>query len=97
MRKHILFLLLCMMVFASCEQFDELESLEGVEYDATYALPLVDTRISLRELIENVEETTTILIDENGLVRFQYQGDVITDDSKDIFASIVSIFAFEIS
>lgn len=74
--------------FASCEQFDELESLDGVNYEAEYALPLVDTRISLRELIENVEETTTIIIDENGLVRFQYEGEVITQTSDDIFASI---------
>lgn len=89
MRKHYVFIgLISLVLFAGCEQFDDLESLDTVRFDAEYAIPLIDTRIDLPELLQNLDETTEVIVDGNGLIRFRYRGDVITQTSEDIFASI---------
>lgn len=88
MRKLLPLLLLFYLAMSSGCRLGGLEDLEQVRYDAEYALPLVDTRVSIRQLLENVEEATTILIDQDGQIRFTYQGEVITQTSEDLFATI---------
>ena len=87
MRKLLPSLLLVSLLATGC-RLGGLEDLEQVRYDAEYAIPLVDTRVSIRKLLENVEEETTILIDRDGQIRFSYEGEVITQNSQDLFATI---------
>ncbi len=88
MRKHYALLLPLLLFLSGCQQFSELEELDQVKYDAEFALPIADARISLEELIENVEEGTTILVDENGQIRFSYSGEVISQTSQELFGDI---------
>lgn len=88
MRKNFAIVILFLFLLSACQQFDALEDLEQVKYDAEYALPIVDSEISLKELIENVEEGTTISIDEKGKISFHYSGDVISQTSDDLFGEI---------
>lgn len=89
MRKlYFLGIMALAMTLFSCNQFDELENLDRVAYDAEYAIPLVDTKTSLREVLEDFEDNSTIFIDPDGLIRFRYVDEVTTQTSDDIFASI---------
>lgn len=76
------------LLFFSCNQFQELEDLDGVKYDAEYAVPLVDTRLSMEDLLEDFEENATLTINSDGSFSFNYQDTVITQSSADIFAKI---------
>jgi len=76
-----------MAVVTGC-QLGGIEGLDQVRYDAEYAIPLVDTHVSIRELLKNVEEETTIVIDQDGQIRFTYEGGEITQNSEDLFATI---------
>ncbi|MDX1942368.1 MAG: hypothetical protein SFU99_17520 [Saprospiraceae bacterium] len=88
MRKsYFLFFALAIVLFG-CNQFDELENLDRAKYEAEYAIPLVDTKVSLQQILENTGDSTTIIIDQNGLIRLRYQGDVVAKTSDDIFAEI---------
>lgn len=88
MRKlYGLFAAIAFLCF-SCNQFQELEDLEGVKYDAEYAVPIIDTRLSLEDLLEGFEENATLVVNNDGSLSFIYQDTVITQTSDDIFNSI---------
>lgn len=82
-------LLSLIFLFASCEdQFVTLGEIDGVRYNAEYALPLVDSKIGMRDLLENFEDDASLTVDPDGLLRFRYSGDLLTRTSEDIFAEL---------
>lgn len=72
----------------ACNQFADLEGIEGVDYEAEYAVPLVNTSLSIQDLLENFEDNSTLTIDPDGLIRFRYSGDVLTKTATEVFAAI---------
>ncbi len=76
------------LLLTSCSQFDDFDNIKGVDYDAEYAIPLVNTSTSVGDLLENFEENSSLVIDPDGLIRFQYSGDVLTETSENVFAAI---------
>ncbi|GJM35136.1 MAG: hypothetical protein DHS20C18_41370 [Saprospiraceae bacterium] len=87
-RKLCLFLSGLILLLAACSQFDDFDNIKGVDYDGEYALPLVNTTTSIGDLLENFEENSSLVIDPDGLIRFQYSGDVLTETSDKVFAAI---------
>ncbi|HMO39769.1 MAG TPA: hypothetical protein PKC76_00040 [Saprospiraceae bacterium] len=77
-----------LMVLAGCNQFDELEDIRRVDFDAEYAVPLVDTRTTMRDILRDFETIGSLTIDPDGLFRFRYQQEVVTQNSQDIFNQI---------
>lgn len=77
------------LLFTSCEdQFAGLAEIDGVRYEAEYALPIIDSKINMNDLLENFEEDASLTVDPDGLLRFQYTGDVLSRDADDIFRGI---------
>ena len=78
-----------LLVCSSCQdQFAELGEIDRVRYQANYAIPLVDSRVGMREILEDFEENASLTVNPDGLLRFQYSGDVLTRTSLDVFESI---------
>lgn len=78
----------CLMLATGCNQFNELEEITKVDYQAEYAIPIVNTNIALEDLLEKLDERTTLVVDPDGLIRLQYSGDVLRQTSADVFAGI---------
>lgn len=72
----------------SCQKLEDFEAVDGVRYDASYALPIANTRLNIKDMLENAGELSTLRIDENGLITFEYRGDVISQNSDTLFAAI---------
>ena len=77
-----------LLAFTACQRFDELEGLDSAQYDAEYALPLLNTSLSIKDALEKFEDLSTIIIDPDGVIHFTYSGDVITQSSDTIFKKI---------
>lgn len=89
MKSSTLLLLAAVVaLFSACQSFDELEKLDDANYDAEYAVPLLNTELSLREALENFQDLAVITIDPDGLIHFTYSGDVLTQNSDTIFQKI---------
>lgn len=76
------------LLLGSCRQFDDLKDISSVDYEAEYAIPLVNTSLTLQDVLQKIEENSVIFIDPDGLIRFKYSGDVITKTSDQVFAAI---------
>lgn len=79
---------LSLFLFVGCNQFADLEDAESADYEAEYAVPLLNTRFSMNNLLENFEENAVLTVLPNGLLRLQYSGDVLTETADDVFAAI---------
>lgn len=75
-------------IVAACQPLDDLENVDSASFDADYAIPLVNTQFSLKETLESFEDLNTIYVDEDGLIHFQYFGDLLTQNSDVLFESI---------
>ncbi len=89
MRKLLFFGTIAFLAgLLSCNQFDELENLDRAKYDAEYAIPLVDTKTSLRQILEDFEDQSTLVFLPDSLILLRYEDEVTTQTSADIFKSI---------
>ncbi len=94
MSKYVLlFGLLVGLMFTACSELEDFDEIEGVRYDAQYAIPLVDSKVTLSDLLEEFEENSTLVIDPDGQLRLVYRGDVLTKDREEIFAEVDSALA----
>jgi hypothetical protein len=82
-------LLFLTVLFAfGCNQFAEIDDVERSNYQAEYAVPLVNSSFSMNDLLENFEENSVLSILPDGLLRLQYSGDVLTESANDVFLAI---------
>lgn len=78
MRQIVLFLLL-LGTFSACEEIDQLDNIDDINYDAEFAFPLINTRLAMQDVLDDLDEASSIRVDENGLLHFTYTGDVLTN------------------
>ncbi|MDX1666217.1 MAG: hypothetical protein R3350_03265 [Saprospiraceae bacterium] len=88
MKRYLPVLLLLTVLFGACQQFEDFEAIDRVDYSAEYAIPLVDTRATIGDLLEDFEEDATLMVDADGSMRFVYRGDVLSQSSREIFGSV---------
>lgn len=87
MRQFVCFFILVIALFG-CSQFDALEDIEGVGYTAEYAVPIMDSEITIQDLLEDFQDDNTLQVDPDGTLRFKYSGDVISATVEQVFESI---------
>jgi len=88
-QKSTFFILLAVVFsFTGCQDFEDLSNIEGATYDAAYALPIVNSRLSIRDALESTGDLAALYIDEEGVIHFEYRGDIIAQNSDTLFARI---------
>lgn len=61
----------------SCDgQLEDLATVPEIRLRAQYAVPLVDSEVSIRDLIGDGVDEVSLTVDPDGLLRFTYSGDV---------------------
>ncbi len=91
LKKISALLLLGLFAVGCADDIRELDRLDGVAYDAQYAFPVIDSRVSLDELIGEVDESVSLTVDPNGLLIFNYSGEVPAVGSDIIFGRLDSL------
>jgi hypothetical protein len=79
----VVLLLLMLLATFSCNKYDKEVGLD--DFDAEYAIPLINTSTSLQDILENFDSTTFIRFEENGLIVLNYKGAVNARSSTDLF------------
>ncbi len=87
MDRYFLLLLLCLGGFA-CNKINQIDDVEDVDYEAQFAIPLINTQFTMQQALDEFDELATIIIDEDGLIRLRYRGDVLTQTSEEVFEEI---------
>lgn len=67
---------------------EDLSRIDETRYNAAYAVPIIDSEVTLSELIGDVNEDVSLSVDPDGLLRFRYSGEVPAVSSDVIFARL---------
>lgn len=83
---------LASLLLSGCtNQLEDLSRIDETRYEAAYAVPLIDSDVTLSELLGDVSEVVSLTVDPDGLLRFRYSGEVPAVGSDVIFASLEEI------
>ena len=80
--------ILSVLLLVGCNEISPIEDLSDIDYQAEYAVPIMNSTISIQELLEDFQDANTLLIDPDGNLRLRYAGDVITAGVDQIFENI---------
>ena len=87
--QKVLLRVLFFLSLTGCTNFvEDLTTPDAVRQRAEFAIPLVDSRVGLAELLGDVDERIYLTVDPDGLFRFNYSDTVPPVDSKAIFEDI---------
>lgn len=84
---------LLLSLSACSDQLEDLTDIDDVRLRADYAVPLVDSRVLLADLIGDVTEDVSLQVDDDGLLRFRYEGEVAAVGSEVVFNRLDEIAA----
>jgi hypothetical protein len=84
------FCVLISLLFTACSKINDVSNAEVLDGNNEFAIPLATATTSFQELIENFDDNTYITIDENGLIRLRYEGDVSVRTSEEILDEAVA-------
>lgn len=79
-----LILAVCISFFA-CNKINDLDEVELGENDAEYAIPLFNSSLSFNDILGNFDEDTFITVEDDGLIKLNYKGNLLQASSEDIF------------
>ena len=95
MMNHFFQLILsgmCLCLCLGCStQIEDLSRVDETRFNAAYAVPIIDSEVTLNELIGDVSDVVSISVDPNGLLRFRYSGEVPAVSSDVIFGRLEDI------
>jgi len=86
--KQLFYLFIIVIGLASCKDVTDLQGLEVSGNDAEFAIPLINSKVSFNDLLENFDQNTFVEIRDDGLVVLRYKGDILTTTSEDIFSAV---------
>ncbi len=87
MQKLLPAILLLLSITACSDLVEDLR-VDEVLLEAEYAVPLVDSRVNLPELLGEIDEQVTLSIDPDGLLRFNYTDTVPSVTGEAIFTDL---------
>lgn len=87
-RRFLVAATAAIVLFVSCSKLDDFSDFDVVSGTAEYAVPLVNSDVSLGDILEKFEQNSSLTIDPDGTLRFNYSGDVITQTSAFLFDAI---------
>ncbi len=94
--KKIFYLLYSAILIASCSSYDDLKNLNTPAYSGEFAIPLVDTRTNLKDLLDNYDKFASLEIDNKSNMILHYKGNIVAKSSLQIF-SIASNLVFPVN
>ncbi|MFT7120246.1 MAG: hypothetical protein ACJAZ9_000416 [Neolewinella sp.] len=88
-----LFFLVFLILTACTKEIEDLSRIDEVRVDADYAIPLIDSKVRLDDLIGDVTDDVSLAVDPDGLLRFRYSGEVVAVGSDVVFSRLDQIAA----
>jgi hypothetical protein len=81
-----------LLMFTGCtNSIEDLSQIDETRYSAAYAVPLIDSEVTLNELIGDVSEEVSLTVDADGLLRFRYSGEIPVVGSDVVFSRLEDI------
>lgn len=88
MRYAFLLLIVLVTTWTACSDLTDLDSVDGTDANAEFALPLINTSLSITDLLGDFDSNAFLEVDADGLVHLVYTGDVLSRTSDEVFEAV---------
>ena len=78
----------CVLLIQSCQKVDDFRSVDSVNHHPEFAVPLINTSLSLDEALEEIDDISFLKIDPDGSMTFNYTQDTIQKRTSDLIQEI---------
>lgn len=86
---------LFILILASCYSPDPVDKLEIANIDASYAIPLINTKAQIIDVEESTGDNTSLLIADDGKMTVFYNGNVIRQSTIQVFPPVPGVLIGE--
>lgn len=90
-RKSQFFSLLILLSFTSCIDISSLDEVKTSNYQAEFALPLINSRVTVQDFVD-ANESDELQIDESGNISYIYEGIETRRFGQEVFQSQADLF-----
>ncbi len=87
----ILSFLTTVLFFSACKKFEDVKVVEDVNYEAEFAIPLINSKLSLQDIIDSEGDFEELEIDENGNMFLNYSAEFEHNTVDELLGEIPSI------
>lgn len=91
------FVVMLMVLITGCLETTDINSLEPGGIDAEYAIPLIDSKIGIKDLIEDEDSNASLIINPDGTVTAFYSGDITRQGAFEVFPPVLGIQPFPLT
>ena len=88
--RYLYYSLLMLLLFWSCQDLAQLDTIEDVTYDAVFAFPLLNSSITLEDALTKLDNPEEIRVAPDGLLTVVYNSSLVTQESLDILRDLSS-------
>ena len=79
-----------MIFISSCKKFEDIRVVDNVKYDAEFAIPLVNSRVSLQDILNSEENIAVLEIDDDGDMTLNYEAEFEHNSVNELIGEIPS-------
>lgn len=90
--KNQIFSVLLFLGLSGCVDFADLSETQIPDYQAEFALPLINSQVSIKDLIDSDASINGLSVDADGTLRFRYLGSEIRRDGAELFQQVEEDF-----
>jgi FKBP-type peptidyl-prolyl cis-trans isomerase 2 len=85
------FIFLFSVFVLSCTGIDSFDNADNINYEAEFAIPLFDSKVSVADLVESASENTSVRVESDGSVTVLFSGDLIRKSAEEIVPPVPGI------
>ena len=90
--KNQIFSVLLLLGLSGCIDLADLSDAQVPDYEAEFALPLINSRVTIKDILDNDGSIDQLMVDLDGTLRFQYQGTEIRREGAEVFEQLTGDF-----
>lgn len=91
LKNQLLGLALTLLTFG-CIDFNSLEDAKLPNYDAVFAVPLVNSRLTMEDILEVESSIGSLEVGADGTIQLVYRGDILNRQSEEVLIEFTSSF-----
>lgn len=90
MTTIIAILIICILLLSGCKKLEDIRVVEDINYNAEFAIPLINTRVSLQDILDSEDDISILEIDENGNMTLNYEAEFEYNSASELIGVIPS-------
>ncbi len=90
LNKVIATLIGTIILLSSCKKLEDIIVVDNINYDAEFAIPLINTSVSLQDILNSEDDISILKIDEDGNISLNYEAEFEHNSANEFIGEIPS-------